>query len=208
MLALLGWHPSGNQELFSMEELIAEFSLERVSKSGAKFDVQKALWFNQQYLQRKPLSEQYALLKPMVEAKGYVACQEYVEQVIALMREKVQFAKDVVEEGYYFFEAPTSYDQEVIKKKWKAETPGHLLGLAAAFEALSENADAAAFESTFKQYCESAAIKTGEMLQPLRVAVSGAPMGPPIWDMIALIGRDFIAPRLRIAADKITTVLG
>ena len=81
MLALLGWHPSGNQELFSMEELIAEFSLERVSKSGAKFDVQKALWFNQQYLQRKPLSEQYALLKPMVEAKGYDACQEYVEQV-------------------------------------------------------------------------------------------------------------------------------
>ncbi|MFN6047505.1 MAG: glutamate--tRNA ligase, partial [Bacteroidota bacterium] len=71
MLALLGWHPSGNQELFSMEELIAEFSLERVSKSGAKFDVQKALWFNQQYLQRKPLHEQYELLKPQVEAKGY-----------------------------------------------------------------------------------------------------------------------------------------
>ncbi|MEY3096531.1 MAG: hypothetical protein RL647_121, partial [Bacteroidota bacterium] len=70
MLALLGWHPSGNQELFSMEELIAEFSLERVSKSGAKFDVQKALWFNQQYLQRKPLHEQYELLKPQVEAKG------------------------------------------------------------------------------------------------------------------------------------------
>ena len=78
MLALLGWHPSGNQELFSMEELIAEFSLERVSKSGAKFDVQKALWFNQQYLQRKPLHEQYELLKPQVEAKGYDVSQESV----------------------------------------------------------------------------------------------------------------------------------
>ena len=203
MLALLGWHPSGNQELFSMEELIAEFSLERVSKSGAKFDVQKALWFNQQYLQRKPLSEQYALLKPMVEAKGYDACQEYVEQVIALMREKVQFAKDVVEEGYYFFEAPTSYDQEVIKKKWKADTNSHILGLANAFAALSENAPAADYEAAFKGYCEAQGIKTGEVLQPLRVAVSGAPMGPPIWDMIALIGRDFVLPRLREAAAKI-----
>ncbi|NBX88287.1 MAG: glutamate--tRNA ligase, partial [Bacteroidetes bacterium] len=75
MLALLGWHPSGNQEMFSMEELIAEFSLERVSKSGAKFDLQKALWFNQQYLQQKPLNEQYEILKPLIEAKGYDTCQ-------------------------------------------------------------------------------------------------------------------------------------
>lgn len=204
MLALLGWHPSGNQELFSMEELIAEFSLERVSKSGAKFDVQKALWFNQQYLQRKPLHEQYELLKPQIEAKGYDACQEYVEQVIALMREKVQFAKEVVEEGYYFFEAPKSYDEEVIRKKWKPETGAHMVGLAEAFGQLAENAGAEAYETAFKSYCEAAGVKTGELLQPLRVAVSGAPMGPPIWDMIALIGRDFIVPRLQVAADKIT----
>ncbi len=204
MLALLGWHPSGNQEMFSMEELIAEFSLERVSKSGAKFDVQKALWFNQQYLQRKPLHKQYALLKPQIEAKGYDACQEYVEQVIALMREKVQFAKEVIEAGYSFFEVPKSYDEEVIRKKWKPETGTHMLGLADAFAQLAENAVAADYENAFKSYCETAGVKTGELLQPLRVAVSGAPMGPPIWDMIALIGRDFITPRLRTASEKIT----
>ncbi len=207
MLALLGWHPSGNQEMFSMEELIAEFSLERVSKSGAKFDLQKALWFNQQYLQQKPLNEQYEILKPMIEAKGYDTCQEYVEQVVVLMREKVQFVKDVVEDGYYFFEAPKQYDEEVVRKKWKAETNTHILGLAAAFEGLAVDANAEAYENAFKLYCETAGIKTGEVLQPLRVAVSGAPMGPPIWEMIALIGRDFVLPRLREAAAKIQPVV-
>ena len=207
MLALLGWHPSGNQEMFSMEELIAEFSLERVSKSGAKFDLQKALWFNQQYLQQKPLNEQYEILKPMIEAKGYDTCQEYVEQVVVLMREKVQFVKDVVEEGYYFFEAPKQYDEEVVRKKWKAETNTHILGLAQAFEGLAADANAEAYENSFKGYCETAGIKTGEVLQPLRVAVSGAPMGPPIWEMIALIGRDYVLPRLREAAAKIQPVV-
>ena len=207
MLALLGWHPSGNQEMFSMEELIAEFSLERVSKSGAKFDLQKALWFNQQYLQQKPLNEQYEILKPLIEAKGYDTCQEYVEQVVVLMREKVQFVKDVVEEGYYFFEAPKQYDEEVVRKKWKAETNAHILGLAQAFEALAADANAEAYENAFKWYCETAGIKTGEVLQPLRVAVSGAPMGPPIWEMIALIGRDYVLPRLREAAAKIQPVV-
>ena len=207
MLALLGWHPSGNQEMFSMEELIAEFSLERVSKSGAKFDLQKALWFNQQYLQQKPLNEQYEILKPMIEAKGYDTCQEYVEQVVVLMREKVQFVKDVVEEGYYFFEAPKQYDEEVVRKKWKAETNTHILGLAQAFEGLAADANAEAYENAFKSYCETAGIKTGEVLQPLRVAVSGAPMGPPIWEMIALIGRDYVLPRLREAAANIQPVV-
>jgi glutamyl-tRNA synthetase len=207
MLALLGWHPSGNQEMFSMEELIAEFSLERVSKSGAKFDLQKALWFNQQYLQQKPLNEQYEILKPLIEAKGYDTCEEYVEQVVVLMREKVQFAKDVVEEGYYFFEAPKQYDEEVVRKKWKAETNAHILGLAQAFEGLAADANAEAYENAFKSYCETLGIKTGEVLQPLRVAVSGAPMGPPIWEMIALIGRDYVLPRLREAAAKIQPVV-
>ena len=207
MLALLGWHPSGNQEMFSMDELIQEFSLERLSKSGAKFDLQKALWFNQQYLQQKPLNEQYEILKPMIEAKGYDTCQEYVEQVVVLMREKVQFVKDVVEEGYYFFEAPKQYDEEVVRKKWKAETNTHILGLAQAFEGLAADANAEAYENSFKGYCETAGIKTGEVLQPLRVAVSGAPMGPPIWEMIALIGRDYVLPRLREAAANIQPVV-
>ena len=86
MLALLGWHPSDNREHFSMDELIEDFTLEKVSKSGAKFDVQKAFLFNQQYLQRKPLAEVYESVKPIIDEKGYDVCQEYVEGVIAMMR--------------------------------------------------------------------------------------------------------------------------
>lgn len=113
----------------------------------------------------------------------------------------------MVEEGYYFFEQPKEYDQEVVRKKWKAETNGHILGLAQAFEALEADANAEAYENAFKAYCETAGIKTGEVLQPLRVAVSGAPMGPPIWEMISLIGRDYVLPRLREAAAKIQPVV-
>ena len=93
--------------------------------------------------------------------------------------------------------------QTQVRKKWKAETNSHILGLAQSCEGLAADATAELYENAFKQYCETAGIKTGEVLQPLRVAVSGAPMGPPIWDMIALIGKDEVLPRLKMAAEKI-----
>ena len=204
MLALLGWHPSDNRELFSMPELIEAFTLEKVSKSGAKFDVQKAFWFNQQYLQQKPASEVASLISPLIKGKGYKAPQEYVEQVVVLMREKVQFAKDIVEEGGYFFVQPETYDQEVVQKKWKPETSAHLTSIAAAFAQLSDNPSAEDFENAFKSYCEQAGVKTGELLQPLRLAVSGKGVGAPIWEMMALIGRDLIVPRIETAVSKIS----
>jgi len=204
MLALLGWHPSGNQEMFSMQELIEQFSLERVSKAGAKFDLNKAFWFNQQYLMQKSPAEVYDMIQPLVEAKGWDTCREYVEQVVVLMREKVRFAKEIVEQGTYFFETPEKYDDEVIKKKWKEETNAHLLAIAKGFAGLAENAQAAEYEQVFKDYCENAGVKSGELLQPLRLAVSGEGVGAPIWEMMSLIGRDFIVPRIELATTKIS----
>ena len=204
MLALLGWHPSGNQEMFSMQELIDQFSLERVSKAGAKFDLNKAFWFNQQYLMQKSPAEVYDMIQPLVEAKGWDTCREYVEQVVVLMREKVRFAKEIVEQGTYFFETPEKYDDEVIKKKWKEETNAHLLAIAQGFAGLAENAQAAEYEQVFKDYCENAGVKSGELLQPLRLAVSGEGVGAPIWEMMSLIGRDFIVPRIELATTKIS----
>ena len=204
MLALLGWHPSDNREHFTLEELIDVFTLERVSKSGAKFDVQKAYWFNQQYLQRKPLSEVYESVKHIIDEKGYDVCQEYVEGVIGMMREKVQFAKDTILEGTYFFEEPTEYDQTVIQKKWTAETNGIINKLADTFGQLSEDANAELYETTYKTFCESEGIKPGSLLQPLRVVVSGEGVGAPIWEMIAHIGRDYVIDRMRKATTKIS----
>jgi len=204
MLALLGWHPSDNREHFSMDELIEAFTLEKVSKSGAKFDVQKAFWFNQQYLQRKPLAEVYESVKPIIDEKGYDVCQEYVEGVIAMMREKVQFAKDTILQGAYFFEEPSQYDQAVVQKKWTDETNGIINKLADAFGGISETAVAEDYENLYKSFCESEGIKPGNLLQPLRVVVSGEGVGAPIWEMIAHIGRDYVINRMRIATTKIS----
>jgi glutamyl-tRNA synthetase len=204
MLALLGWHPSDNREHFSMDELIEAFTLEKVSKSGAKFDVQKAFWFNQQYLQRKPLAEVYESVKFIIDEKGYDVCQEYVEGVIAMMREKVQFAKDTILQGTYFFEEPSHYDEAVVQKKWNAETNGIINKLADAFGGISETAAAEDYENLYKSFCESEGIKPGNLLQPLRVVVSGEGVGAPIWEMIAHIGRDYVINRMRNATTKIS----
>jgi glutamyl-tRNA synthetase len=204
MLALLGWHPSNNQELFTMDELIEAFSLEKVSKSGAKFDLNKALWFNQQYLQMKPTSEVYEMIKPLVDSLGYDVCQEYVESVISMMREKVQFAKDTILQGKYFFEAPSEYDKQVIEKKWTADMNTHLVELSSEFEKLTDSDSPENFESTFKQFCETKSLKTGNLLQPLRVAVSGEGTGAPIWEMIALLGKEEVIHRIKSASNKIS----
>lgn len=204
MLALLGWHPSDNRELFSMDELIEAFSLEKVSKSGAKFDVQKAFWFNQQYLQKKSTAEVASMIKPQMLASGYEATDAYLEQVVVLMREKVQFARDIISEGTYFFATPDTYDTDVVSKKWKPETGNHIVGIRLKFSALAENATALDYENAFKAYCEENAVKTGELLQPLRLAVSGKGAGAPIWEMIALIGRNNILLRLENAISKIS----
>lgn len=202
MLALLGWHPSDNREVFSMAELIEAFSLEKVSKSGAKFDQNKALWFNHHYLMETPSAEVAAMIQPEMVTAGYTFDLPYVQKVIELMREKVNFAREIVSQGYYFFEEPKTYNSDVVGKKWKADTNGHLLGILAAFEAVGD-INGINLEAAFKQYCETAGVKTGELMQPLRVAVSGEPSGPPVFEMLALMGMDKVSQRIRKATDSI-----
>ncbi|MBL7812627.1 MAG: glutamate--tRNA ligase [Bacteroidetes bacterium] len=202
MLALLGWHPSSNQEVFTMDELIQSFSLEKVSRSGAKFDVQKAFWFNHHYLLHTPVDEIYPLVLPKIQEAGYTADEAYAKSVIGLVREKVQFASQIVDAGYYFFEEPRGYNEEVVRKKWKPETNGLLQKLADTFNAM-DSFGPAATEETFKAWCETAGIKPGELMQPLRVAVSGEPVGPPVFEMLALLGKDRVVRRLQHAAATI-----
>lgn len=202
MLALLGWHPSDNQEIFSMDELIQAFSLERVSKSGAKFDVNKAFWFNQQYLNQKSVGEIYENISGIFSQKYGNVERSYAETIIAMMREKYQFDREIPDAASYFFIEPTSFDEEVIRKKWKTETNSLLSELGQYF--LTQNCqNPTEFEASFKQYCENKGIKTGEILQPLRVAVSGVAMGPPIFDMLALFGIEKVIARLEVCVNSI-----
>jgi len=201
MLALLGWHPSFNRELFTMEELIEAFSLEKVSKSGAKFDLDKALWFNHHYLmERDPTAIAEALL-PVAKEAGFDTEVSYLSAVVSLMREKVNFPKDIIRDGAYFFRDPDTYDTQAVAKKWKPEAPEFLRALGKAYEAAGELNPANA-EEMFKAQCEAVGQSAGQWMQLLRLAISGAASGPPVYELIALIGQKSAVHRLRMAAEK------
>ena len=126
MLALLGWQPSDNQEMFDLDSLISEFTLERVSKSGAKFDMDKAKWFNHQYLMNANSSEIIEMVSDQIEEMHTAKGNEYLGTVIDMLKEKVSFAGDILPLGQYFFDVPASYDEKVLKKKWKDEVPTNI----------------------------------------------------------------------------------
>lgn len=207
MLALLGWHASGNQELFTLDELVREFSLERVSKHGAKFDPEKTKWFNQQYLRQKSDQALAELFLPIVKEKlaaisGQTADPEYIKKVCALIKEKAGFINEFWDLGQYFFQEPTQYDPEVIKKRWNDKSKSFLLALAGAF-ASSGTFTAADAENIFKQTCESTGTKSGEVMQLFRVCMSGAAGGPALFEVAALLGKETVVKRLQSAINRI-----
>lgn len=190
ILAFLGWHPTDNKELFSLEELAEAFSLERVSKSGAKFDVQKAFWFNQQYIRSKADPELAQALSQYLSKIGVEASMSYLEKVSGLMKEKVSFINEIYTEGKYFFAPAEQWDDALIQKKFKPDTAQVLNDLLMGLEGL-ESFSAEKVEALFHEVVETQyGKKPGEMMQPFRIAVSGAAGGPPIFDMIATLGRE------------------
>ncbi|TNE80535.1 MAG: glutamate--tRNA ligase [Bacteroidetes bacterium] len=195
ILAFLGWHPSDHRELFNLEELVNEFSLERVSKSGAKFDVQKAHWFNQQYLRGKSDAELAVTLKAILDQKGITANLDYITGVCGLMKEKVSFSNELFSEGAYFFIEPGKADEALIAKKFKEDTASKLKAFAAK---LSEVNDwtGAKLEESFHQFCEAEGKKPGEVMLPFRLSISGVAGGPPIFDMAALLGKETVLNRM------------
>jgi glutamyl-tRNA synthetase len=201
MLALLGWHPSDNQEVFSMEELVEAFSLEKVSKSGAKFDLGKAHWFNHHYLMEKDPADLAEELISKNLVHGHTD-KAYVERVANMMREKVNFTHEIAEAGAFFFQEPTVYDEKVVRKKWKGDVPVHMQNIAQAFQSLSDfTADN--IQEAFSNYAASKEVSPGSMMQPLRVAVSGQAGGPPIFEMLELLGKEVVCARIHKAVNEI-----
>ena len=201
MLALLGWHASGNQELFSLEELTKEFSLDRVSKSGAKFDPEKAKWFNQQYLRIRNDEE---LAKEFIAQESRIKNQdfEYVKKVCALVKEKASFLNEFWSLGSYFFIEPESYDAEVLKKRWNDKSRNFFSELKNSFSSMA-SFSAAEAENTFKQVAEKTDTKTGEVMQLFRVLISGLAGGPALFEVAALLGKEKIVLRLETAIQKL-----
>ena len=207
MLALLGWHASGNKELFSLEELVQEFSLERVSKSGAKFDPEKTKWFNQQYLRLHDDDSLAELFLPVVMEKlavgsQHLASQEYVKKVCALIKEKANFVNEFWSLGSYFFIEPDTYDPDIIKKRWNEKSKSFMAELAKEYRSANDFS-AADSENIFKQVCERLGVKSGEVMQLFRVCISGVAGGPALFEAAALIGKDKVVQRLQSAVQNI-----
>lgn len=202
LLALLGWHPSGNRELFSLEELVNEFSLERVSKAGAKFDPEKTKWFNQQYLRAKTDTELAKVWIAELRTKGINAEEKFVEAAVKLVKEKAIYVSDLWQLGSFLFIAPVDYDPDVIKKRWNEGTRSFISVLKSAFSEIADFAPANT-ENCFKQTAEKTGIKTGEVMQLYRVCLTGAAAGPALFEMTALLGKEEAVKRLETALNKI-----
>ena len=202
MLSFLGWNPGTTQEIFSMEGLIESFSLDRVGKAGAKFDFDKTRWFNQQYLRAKLKEELAQDLQLILKENGVEAEDNFVETVCEQLKERATFVKDMWGEGKYYFLSPTSYDEKTIRKKWKEDTPKYVSELK---NRLAELADfsSESIEIEFKKYLEENELGMGKLLPAFRVCLTGLGMGPSIFDIASLLGKEKTIKRMETALEKI-----
>jgi glutamyl-tRNA synthetase len=193
MLALLGWNPGSEQEIFSMDELSELFSFDHVHKGGARFDPEKTKWFNEQYLRAKNDEDLAFRLREKAKEKFKLNDDDarltnaFLIRCIRLLKDRVQFEHELVEKGSYLFIAPSSYDEAVISKKWKPAFREFFMQLKTAFSGLG-SFSAVDVEATFKETAEANSIKPGEVLQLLRVILSGQAGGVDLFGMIELLG--------------------
>lgn len=199
MLAFLGWNPGTPQEIFSLDELVAAFSLERVSKSGAKFDPDKTKWFNQHYLRSKSDEELGKLLGEKLD-KEYSL--EFLSGVASLMKERASFIDEMLE-GKYFFERPTEFDEQTISKKWKDNTSGLMTILIEDFQNVN-NWTAEEIENSFKSFLEKNNLGMGAVLPNFRVLVTGLGMGPSMFAISELLGKEETLNRMKLGLEKIS----
>lgn len=202
ILAFLGWNPGTTQELFSKDELIQAFSFEKVGKAGAKFDPDKARWYNAQYLRQKDDTELAEMFQCVLQGKDLSFTDDYVAKVCAVMKERLTFIADLWDQGHFFFQAPLSYDAKVVKKRWKESTPNLMKALTEIIE-LTQPFDSKTLEDRLKQYIEEQGLGFGAVMNPLRLCLTGASIGPHLFDIMAIIGQQETIRRIKQAIETI-----
>jgi glutamyl-tRNA synthetase len=203
MLAFLGWNPGTEQEIFSLDELVAAFSLDRVSKAGAKFDPNKTKWFQQTYLRAQDNRVIAAQLRAIQEIE---LSDEALEKVCELMKERATFAQDILTEGAYLFDKPTSFDTETIRKKWKSETTAYIQEWQKIIKELSDFS-AASIETAFKSYLTEKELGIGAVLLPYRLVLTGVGAGPGMFDISAFLGKEEVLERITLGLQQIERIL-
>ncbi len=202
MLALLGWNPGTEQEIFTLEELCKTFTLERVSKSGAKFSPEKTNWFNQQYMMLKTNEELAKLYSTILNEKGIEKELKYVIKVVSLIKERATFVTDFWNLSNFFFEAPTEYDEKAAKKNWKLET-GSLMKELIEVLVTIEDFNSQNIETIVKQWITAKEIGFGMVMQPFRLSLVGEMKGPHLFDIAEMIGKEATIARINKAIDTL-----
>jgi glutamyl-tRNA synthetase len=189
LLATLGWNDGTDQEIFTLDELVAKFSIDRVSKAGAKFDFEKARWFNAEWIKKSEVGSLTAEVRKILEDKGIVVADDaYLRKVIEQVKDRCVLLPDFYQQAGYFFEQPQEYDINAVKPKWtdaKTAFFDLLIGILRTTEAW----EPAEMETAFKALAEEKNIKAGEVLLPLRIMLVGGKFGPHVFDIAALLGK-------------------
>jgi glutamyl-tRNA synthetase len=197
-LAFLGWNPGTEQEIFSMDELVKAFSIERIGKAGARFDIQKAQWFNQHYLRLKPNEELADYLLDSLKAQQIVCDRNKALKIVGMMKDRVTFPKDFWEQGKFLFFAPTSFDESVANKKWNEDVVKVLTAFREEIQKL-DVLEATAAKTTLEAVTARLGINIGKVLQAVRLAITGAGGGPDLMMIMEIIGRDEVVKRIDYA---------
>ncbi len=196
LLVMLGWNPGTAQEIFSLDEMVEAFSLDRVGRSGARFDPDKARWFNHQYLAKKDdqeLANEYARI---LRDKKIEAEPSYIEKVVGLIKERADFVRDFWDQSFFFFQAPQEYDQKIVKKRWKQDSPEILKDL---FPILEKTApwERDVLEKNVKAFIEYKELGMGRVMIPVRLCLVGSGMGPDLFTIMEMIGREGTLDRIK-----------
>lgn len=199
-LALLGWNPGGEQEIFTLEELVNLFDITKCSKSGARFDFKKGIWFNHEYILRKSGKEIASLFAPIVAGNGIDEPMERIESVVGMMKDRVSFVKELWPLCSFFFIAPTEYDEKTVRKRWKPDSAAVMTELAGVLEGI-DDFSVEGQEKVVMAWVEQKDYKLGDVMNAFRLALVGEGKGPGMFDISAFLGKEETLERLRRAVD-------
>ena len=199
-LALLGWNPGTEQEMFSLDELVEQFDIHKCSKSGAKFDYQKGIWFNHEYILRKSNEEIADLFAPIVANNGVDESMERITQVVAMMKDRVSFVKELWPLCSFFFIAPTEYDQKTVKKRWKEDSAKVMGELAEVLQGI-DDFSIEGQEPVVMKWVEDKGYNLGDVMNAFRLALVGIGKGPGMFDISAFLGKEETIKRLQRAIE-------
>lgn len=202
MIALLGWNPGTEEEILSMRDLCASFDLQKVHKAGAKFDHEKAKWFNHKYLTSTADEKLAKAFQLVLKEKEIIVDDSFVIKIVSMIKERANFVSEFWDQSYFFFQAPTEYDKKVVKKRWKENTPEILSELKKQLEAL-ENFDQSSLENLIQNFIEGKEFGMGQVMNPFRLTLVGAGVGPSVLEIAELLGKQETINRLQAGIDNI-----